>query len=89
MQFSNGGFEGLRLVHHQSRSWKVAGGKFSHQKSLTANRVVCDEDARNVGIALTFLGEVSVFLSQSEIGAPPGTRTRGPLIKSQLLYQLS
>ena len=22
-------------------------------------------------------------------GAPPGTRTRGPLIKSQLLYQLS
>ena len=29
------------------------------------------------------------MIQRSFIGAPPGTRTLGPLIKSQLLYQLS
>ena len=29
------------------------------------------------------------FVVLCMIGAPPGTRTLGPLIKSQLLYQLS
>ena len=29
------------------------------------------------------------FLPSALCGAPPGTRTLGPLIKSQLLYQLS
>ena len=31
----------------------------------------------------------NLTIQRSFIGAPPGTRTLGPLIKSQLLYQLS